>query len=197
MSLLGAVKEITEFLEGHHIPYVLLGGLAVQYWGEPRTTRDVDVTVVVAQGELESFLQKTLERFSPRIADALSFARDHRVLLVKTDTGVPIDISLGIAGYEEEVMRRAVIVSFQDVRVRMISAEDLIIHKCVAGRARDREDVERILIRQRLQVDVAYIRRWLSDFAPLVETHDVQALFEEALEAAHTRFHNQGNELSD
>src|SRR4030067_1670823 len=174
MSLLQAVKEITKFLDRHKIPYVLLGGLAVQYWGEPRTTRDIDVTVVVSQEELESFLQKALERFSPRIPDALSFARDHRVLLVKTDTGVPIDISLGIPGYEEEVMRRAITVSFHDVRVRMISVDDLILHKSVVGRARDREDVERILIRQRLQVDLAYIRRWLSDFAPLVETQDVQ-----------------------
>lgn len=197
MSLLGAVKEITEFLERRHIPYVLLGGLAVQYWGEPRTTRDVDVTVVVAQEELESFLQKTLERFPPRIPDALAFARDHRVLLVKTDTGVPIDISLGIPSYEEEVVRRAITVSFQDVRVRMISAEDLILHKCVAGRARDREDVERILVRQRLQLDLAYIRRWLSDFAPVVETHDVQAFFEQAMEEARTRLRDQGNQVSD
>lgn len=45
----------------------------------------------------------------------------------------------------------------------MISAEDLIIHKCVAGRARDIEDVEGVLIRQHEHLDLHWIRSWLSE----------------------------------
>lgn len=185
MNPLQAAVEVAEFLETQGVAYVLLGGLAVQYWGEPRTTRDVDVTVLVPQEHQERFFEGVLARFRPRLPDALDFARRHRVLLVETPQGVPVDISLGIPGYEEEVMRRAVSISFYGLpSLRLISAEDLIIHKCVAGRARDREDIERILIRQRLNLDLAYIRRWLRDFSPLVETHDVQALFEEAVQKA-------------
>jgi len=186
MTLLEAAAEIAAFLEERSIEYVILGGLAVQHWGEPRATHDVDVTVMVPQERLEQFAQEILQRFRPRLPDALGFALRHRVLLIESASGAPIDISLGIPGYEEEVMRRAVRVTLPTgVVLRLISAEDLIIHKCVAGRARDREDIERILIRQKLQLDLEYIRRWLEDFAPLVSTHDVRAVFEEALHKAH------------
>ena len=40
--------------------------------------------------------------------------------------------------------------------VRMCSAEDLIIHKAVAGRPRDMQDIEGIVYRQRDTLDVAY-----------------------------------------
>ncbi len=185
MTLLQAAAEIAAFLDERSIDYVILGGLAVQHWGEPRTTHDIDVTVMVPQERLEEFAQEILQRFRPRLPDALGFALRHRVLLVESTSGVPIDISLGIPGYEEEVMRRAVRVSLPGgVSVRFISAEDLLVHKCVAGRVRDQEDIERILIRQRLQLDFEYIRRWLHDFVPLVSTHDVVAIFEEALRKA-------------
>ncbi len=185
MTLFQAAAEIAEFLEECGVRYVILGGLAVQYWGEPRATHDVDITVMVPQGQLERFVQQVLQKFRPRLPDALSFALRHRVLLVETSSRVPVDISLGIPGYEEEVLHRSVRVHLPNVRsLQFISAEDLIIHKCVAGRARDQEDVERILIRQRLQVNLVYIRRWLQEFAPLVSTHAVRAVFEEALRRA-------------
>jgi hypothetical protein len=62
-----------------------------------------------------------------------------------------------------------------------ISAEDLIVHKCLAGRPRDIEDVERILVRQGLDLDMNYVRGWLDAFAPAIEDHDVLAAFENAL----------------
>jgi len=45
--LLEAAAEIADFLEREGVPYAILGGLAVQYWGEPRTTRDVDIIAMV------------------------------------------------------------------------------------------------------------------------------------------------------
>jgi predicted nucleotidyltransferase len=185
MTLWQAAAEIATFLKEQKIDYVILGGLAVQHWGEPRATHDIDITVMVPQERLEQFAQEVLQRFRPRLPDALNFALRHRVLLIESSLGVPVDISLGIPGYEEEVLRRAVTVSVAEgISLHLISAEDLIIHKCVAGRARDQEDIERILIRQQLHLDFDYIRRWLKDFTSLVSTHDVTAVFENALHKA-------------
>jgi len=185
MNLLRAAAEIARFLEDQGIPYFIIGGLALQHWGEPRLTRDVDITVLVASEELEAFVDATLSRFGPRIPDAREFALRHRVLLVRARNGVPIDISLGIPGYEEEAFERAMAVDFPEVgKLRLIGPEDLIIHKCVAGRPRDLEDVVGILVRQRLGLDLGLVRRWLTEFREVVDSHDPLELFEGALKRA-------------
>ena len=185
MNLLRAAAEIARFLEDQGIPYFIIGGLALQHWGEPRLTRDVDITVLVASEELESFVDEVLSRFGPRIPDAREFALRHRVLLVRARNGVPIDISLGIPGYEEEAFERAVEIKFPEVgKLRLIGPEDLIIHKCVAGRPRDVEDVVGILVRQRLRLDLGLVRRWLTEFREVVDSHDPLEIFEEALKRA-------------
>ena len=185
MSIFEAAVEVAAFLEDKQIPYAVLGGLAVQHWGEPRTTQDVDIVVMVSSESEEEFLKTMLQRFRPRMADALSFAKRHRILLISTGDGIPVDLSLGIPGYEEEAIRRVSKVSFTGFSpIRVVSAEDLIIHKCVAGRARDAEDIERILIRQKGKLDLRYVRRWLRAFAPIVEGHDVRGLFENAVKKA-------------
>ncbi len=185
MNPLHAAAKVARWLESQGIRYFILGGIALQYWGETRLTRDVDVTVLVEPEQLERFLLEALKKFRPRISNALEFAKQHRVLLVETEEGVPIDISLGIFGYEEEAWKHSKEVEFEGVgRLRLISAEDLIIHKCVAGRPRDIEDVEGILIRQKLKVNVERICFWLTAFREVVDTHDPLTLFESALKNA-------------
>lgn len=186
MNPLRAAAEIGRFLEERGIPYMIIGGLALQHWGEPRLTRDVDLTILVDPDQMPELVQDILKAFSPRIPDAEAFALRHRVLLIQSSEGVPIDLAMGIPGYEEEALQRSVWIEFPEIgRLRMIAPEDLIIHKCVAGRPRDVEDVIGILIRQRLRVDISWIRRWLAAFREAVDSHDPLALFEEALSRAH------------
>jgi predicted nucleotidyltransferase len=188
-ALLDAVMEITAFLEEERVPYVILGGLAVQHWGEPRLTRDVDIAVMAVNEE--SFLQQAAGRFDLRIPDAVAFARRSRVLLLYARNGFPIDISLSIPGYESEVMARAVTVTWQGYKpVRLISCEDLIIHKSAAGRPRDLEDVKYILERQQNQVDLKYIRHWLRKFAAALPERRILTRFETVLKQAYKRKEN-------
>jgi predicted nucleotidyltransferase len=185
MSVLDTAVEIASFLDEQGVPYAVIGGLAVQYWGEPRTTMDVDIVVLVSPDRTQAFLEAAVRRFTARLQDAVSFAQTNRMLLLSDADGTPIDISLGIPGYEEGVLQRAVTVTLPDNRViRLVSPEDLIIHKCIAGRPRDKEDVERVLVRQRLSVEVGYIRQWLGAFAELMEHHDVVSIFEDAVNQA-------------
>ncbi|MEM1868372.1 MAG: nucleotidyl transferase AbiEii/AbiGii toxin family protein [Thermosphaera sp.] len=194
-NILAAAAKVARFLEEQKIPYAVIGGLALQHWGEPRYTRDVDITVLVPSEHLSEFLDQALERFSPRIPNAKTFALRHRVLLLKVED-VPVDISLGIPGYEEEALARAVAVEFPGVgMLRLLAPEDLVVHKCVAGRPRDLEDVEGILIRQRLELDLRYIRRWLREFREVVEDHDPLEIFEGALRRARRRLREAEGDL--
>ncbi|MDI3467219.1 MAG: hypothetical protein OJF50_006040 [Nitrospira sp.] len=48
--------------------------------------------------------------------------------------------------------------------VRFATAEDLIVHKMLAHRPRDIEDVRNVMLRQP-RPDLTYIRRWLTQFS--------------------------------
>ena len=50
-------------------------------------------------------------------------------------------------------------------RVPFASAEDLVIHKLFAGRARDLEDVATVIRRRGSEVDWAYLTNWAKEFA--------------------------------
>ncbi|MCB0003438.1 MAG: hypothetical protein KDI12_17120 [Anaerolineae bacterium] len=60
----------------------------------------------------------------------------------------------------------------------MCSAEDLIIHKAIAGRPQDIRDIEGVIYRQKLALDAGYIREWLQAFSDLLENPDIMARFE-------------------
>ncbi|TVM03513.1 MAG: hypothetical protein CV087_04655 [Candidatus Brocadia sp. WS118] len=174
-----AIMEIHEFLTREGIPYVLIGGIALQWWGEPRFTRDVDVTILVNSRDEEKVIKKMLTCFSPRITDVLEFALKNRICLVKTKDGYEIDISLGIPGYEEEVIKRAVGCKLEKgYVVKICSAEDLIIYKAVAGRHQDLGDIEGIILRQGRRLDINYIRIRLNKFSAMLETPEIKERFE-------------------
>jgi len=134
-----AAWELHLFFTGLGIPYAIIGGI-----------------------------QKIVDRFPPRIADAAAFARRNRIILVQASNGCPVDISMGLPGYEDEVMRRTVDYELEfDKKIRLCCAEDLIIHKLVAGRPRDLEDIRGILIHQR-HLDESYLKRWLPPFREIL-----------------------------
>jgi predicted nucleotidyltransferase len=167
IPLLAAALEVHTFLDEQGWPFCLIGGLAVVRWGEPRTTQDVDVTLLTGFGSEESFVDPILARFRSRRSDARDFALLRRVLLVESTNGRGVDISLGGLPFERDVVRRASHYTFaRGCRLRTCSAEDLVVMKAFAGRMQDWRDVQTVLLRQAGRLDLAYIRRQL---APLVE----------------------------
>jgi len=176
-----AAWEIHLFLISRGIPYAIIGGTALPRWGEPRFTKDLDLVVMAPPKEgIDKFVQSLLECFPSRVAHPIAFARQSRMVLIRASNHCDVDISLGLPGYEEEVMRRAVDYDLETGKaVRICSAEDLIIHKCVSGRPQDISDVNGVLMRQNRKLDVAYIRKWLRAFAELTEP-EVLKRFERA-----------------
>ncbi len=176
---LGAAWEVHDFLTRLGLPYVLIGGLAVQYWGEPRLTVDADFTVSDSLNDPEKFAHTLIERFSSRIDDPIAFVRQSRMILIRASNGCPVDISLALPGYEDEVMHRAVDYELEPGKIiRLCSAEDLIIHKTVAGRPQDLRDIEGVIARRHSALDVAYIRRWLTEFAAILADPELLQRFE-------------------
>jgi len=175
-----AAWELDQFFRALGLPYAVIGGMAVQWWGEPRATRDVDLTVMAPLDQPSStFIRQVLGRFPGRIENAEEFARRNRIILITASNGCPVDISMGLPGYEEEVMQRATEFELEPGKaIRICSAEDLIIHKAIAGRPQDVRDIEGVVYRQRRALDVTTIRRWLRAFAELLDNPEIIERFE-------------------
>jgi hypothetical protein len=182
-----AAWELHQFLTGLGIPYAIIGGLAVQFWGQPRLTDGVDLTLSVPIEDAERIVRLVVERFSSRRSDPVGFARRARVVLIHASNGCPVDVSLALPGYEDEMMRRTVNYEIEPGKVvRLCSAEDLIIHKVVAGRPQDIADIEGVVYRQQDALDVSYIRLWLHEFAALLELPERIELFEKPWRELHS-----------
>lgn len=82
---------------------------------------------------------------------------------------VIVDFLLALPGYEEQMIERAIRRNLGGRSVWICSAEDLIIQKAVADRARDWPDIEALLIEQYGKLDESYIENWLSQFAEALE----------------------------
>jgi len=176
-EVIRAASELQAVCQAEHWRFCFIGGLAVQRWGEARETVDVDLTLLTGFGGEDPFVSTLLERFEPRIADARSFARVNRVLLLRAQSGVGLDIALGGLPFEETAVDRASLFTFPpDVPLQTCSAEDLIVLKAFADRPKDWVDVEGIIIRQSGTLDWAYV---LTHLSPLVELKGAPAILEQ------------------
>ena len=153
-----ALEEIAAALRNAGTPFMVIGGIAVLIWGEPRTTQDIDVVVSIPDDErLPAFLASVRSRLSPLPEDPIAFLRETHVLPVMTLSGVRADLIWAGIPFEEQAIKRAVVRQLGTNELPVCTPEDLIVLKLASTRARDREDVEGVIGRQASSLDRAYL----------------------------------------
>jgi len=161
-SLLG---RIARELDQRAIPYMVIGGQAVLVYAEPRFTRDIDITLGVGPDRLDDILGLALDCGWKALVDpARPFVEKHMVLPCEEPSGIRIDLIFSFSPYEAQALERVRRIEMDGQNVRFASPEDLVVHKVIAGRARDLEDVASVL-RMNPGSDLAYIRHWLGVFS--------------------------------
>jgi predicted nucleotidyltransferase len=162
-------RKLVALLEGEKIPFVLIGGLAASLQGEPRTTRDVDVMVLLhATGLRDLALRAKEAGFDVDIdlAESQWWASGFaRFWLGPPDDRVAVDLMDVNNEFLREAHWRAVPIRFCGRKVSVVSPEDLILMKIVAWRDKDILDIRRVEMRHRDRLDVAYLRKWVAWFA--------------------------------
>lgn len=178
-DVLAAAVEIEKFFRARRWRFCLIGGVAVMRWARPRTTEDVDVSLLVGLGSEQRVIDRILSDFEPRIEDAATFAIQNRVLLITSTNGTNIDVAMASYEFEEEIISRATKFTYaKGVRLTTASAEDLVLMKCIADRPRDWQDVKEIVSAREEQFDWDYIDRQLNGLA---EAIDVERVLESLL----------------
>lgn len=143
--------EFRDALAALGLEPVLIGALAaIEYRADRRATTDVDFLVRSVVGIKERF---EADGYEVRVVidpgdtePYVAFIRGH---------GVAVDALAAETAYQREAMRRAV--------GGVLTVEDVIVHKLLAWRPRDRDDVASILsVGHALDLD--YIERWAREW---------------------------------
>ncbi len=146
------------------IDSIVIGGLAVAIWGEPRLTRDVDLKVLL-QRDRAQLLVKALPADFRCLADQPEETlRRVGFLFVQDAAGIRIDFLLAETGFDVEALSRRRQVEMVAEKIAVCTAEDLIVYKMISTRPRDHEDVLGVIRRQRDKLDDDYITSWLYQF---------------------------------
>ncbi len=175
-----ALKDIQDFLKKEGVPYMIIGGIGNLVWGEPRLTVDIDITIQMSPAKERDFIKEIGSRFRILVDNPDDFAKKTKVLPIEITEGVKGDIIFAGLDYEKIAIGRSVEVEIsKNNRVRVCTAEDLIIHKAISEREKDWQDIEGILFRRGALLDKKYLDNWLHEFASALDKSGIQKRFED------------------
>lgn len=135
----------------------LTGGLALGAWVAPRYTKDFDLCAVVPESAVDPMLASHdgMRAGPERVPSTIRFEF----------AGWPVDIFVAKTAYDRECLRRSVEVDLLGTKVRVVTPEDLVIHKLIKLRddkrklLQDAADIQTLL--QTFALDSGYFEAWL------------------------------------
>jgi hypothetical protein len=154
------IARVADILRSHGVTeFAFTGGLAVGVWSEPRQTRDVDVCGALPLEEVDRLLATR---------DGLRSGAGELPDMVRFRVGDwDIDLFVSKGPYDRQCLDRAVPVQIEGVEARVVTAEDLLIHKMIKLRSdrrrllQDLADVRAVLQAQAARIDWSYLKKWL------------------------------------
>lgn len=161
------------------LEWYLFGAQAAVVWGSPRLSADVDITAAIEPADLAVFIDAMNHQgFDLVSTDPELVTRTRVVAFIHRATRMPLDVVLAGAGLEEEFLRRAIPVQMESTAVPVISPEDLIITKVLAGRPKDIEDLRSVIHERRSSIDPERIREVLDLLQQALSRSDLLPVFE-------------------
>lgn len=154
-EILGYLAEVCRDLS---VRWALLGGVASNlYRDRPRLTQDVDVTIEIDRSRWPKLAARlSADGWTLQPQDAYP-----DVLLLRGASRLAVDVLLAKTEYQRGALDRAVPQRLAlGATVPVLAPEDIIIHKLIAGRHTDIDDIERILAADSA-LDLVYLEQWI------------------------------------
>lgn len=175
------LRALAAVMAEQDLSWYLFGAQAAVIWGSPRLSADVDVTAIIEPEAINSFVETMRQHgFHLLFEDSDFLARTRVLPFVHRRTRMPLDVVLAGPGLEDDFLQRVIPVDIRDARIPVISPEDLIITKVLAGRAKDIEDVRGVIEERRASLDEERIRRILHLLEQALGQSDLLPVFERA-----------------
>ena len=180
------VTQLHAIFEAAGVAYYVTGGVAAIAYGEPRTTRDLDLVIQISRSDVAG-LQSVLENAGFYVAgiDDVVSGRMDTLQITHIETISRADIILaGNSEYAKQQFERRQRYAFpnsQGTKIYLASPEDLIISKMRwsqrSSSEKQKRDIIAILKVQQENIDYPYVHRWVSEFK-------LSALLEEMITSA-------------
>ena len=175
------LRALAAAMAERDLPWYLFGAQAAIIWGSPRLSADVDITATIDPKAIDSFVETMRQHgFHLLFQDAGFLARTRVLPFIHRRTRLPLDVVLAGPGLEEEFLRRAIPGAIRAAEIPVISPEDLIVTKVMAGRAKDIEDIRGVIQERRASLDEGRIRRILRLLEQALDQSDLLPIFERA-----------------
>ena len=156
------VLAVDRALAGAEIEHAIGGAIGLAYYGEPRTTIDIDINVFVSTKRLPA-IEHALRPLGIDLEhDQRELTGDQQVRLHWDPNPVHLFFSHDAL---HEVMPAAVRrVPFAGATIPIVSPEHLVIRKATLDRPKDWPDIEAILVAE-TPLDLEEVRIWIERLA--------------------------------
>jgi hypothetical protein len=176
-----ALRDIEVALSGLELRWYLFGAQAAIIHGAARATADLDVTVELGERTAAELIGRVRSHgFLLRVDEEdAAFIEQCRILpVVHSGSSLPVDLVLAGPGLEELFFERVELIEIENQRFPIASAEDVIVMKILAGRARDLEDAEAIVAAKGSRLDFIHIEDLLRKLEQALDQSDLLPLLE-------------------
>ncbi|MGH7897428.1 MAG: hypothetical protein ACREQQ_05715 [Candidatus Binatia bacterium] len=140
------------------VDWCIAGAVAANAYRPPRDTTDLDLVVQISASRYRDVAER-LRADGWRIVRSSPESDYPDIVRLRHDVYFPTDLLLVKTAYQAEALARATPLATVRTGPRVLSAEDVIVHKLIANRHRDRADVHEIL-RSGVPLDREYVQRW-------------------------------------
>ena len=166
MNELDIVRDVSARLESVSIDYMLTGSMAMNYYAQPRMTRDIDLVVALQPPDTDTILRIfTPDYYASREAVSSSIARESLFNLIHQESVIKVDcIVRKSTPYRLAEFQRRQRIGIEDFSTWIVSKEDLIISKLHWARSSHSEmqlrDVKNLVS---TGCDNDYVKRWTAE----------------------------------
>ncbi|MDP2866929.1 MAG: hypothetical protein Q8O90_11865 [Elusimicrobiota bacterium] len=173
MSQQELLKKVVQALNANKIDYMITGSVASSFYGEPRSTHDIDVVVSINKAEVEGLAASfPIEEFyldKDEFAEAIENRR--MVNVIDINEGDKIDFwVLSDEAFSRECFSRKAEEDFMGIKVKFPTPEDVIVSKLKwakesGGSEKQLQDVKGVYEVYRDKLALPYIERWIKQLA--------------------------------
>ncbi|MCL4378692.1 MAG: hypothetical protein M1409_10035 [Actinobacteria bacterium] len=161
LNELNILIRVIKILNKNKIPYMVTGSVAMNYYSQPRMTRDIDIVIEIR--DIEKFYNPfkddyyiDIEMIKKSILNESMFNIIHSTEIIKIDFIIRKN-----SDYRKIEFERKKQVRFGKISIFIVSIEDLIISKLIWSRDSHSQmqlnDVKNLL---KEEVDLEYIKEW-------------------------------------